>query len=124
MVTNNPYKPPVESRESDSRLANGLPVLVLWIVLAGGVWFGRSQLLPIYHDFELVLPPVTTLVAHRFAPPFLLLIGAAFYFAVTKTENLKRRWLNNVSIMTALGFSAVAAYSFFRPFVVLVSDLG
>lgn len=125
MTTDNPYTPPTEPQNPAGswEWLSGVPALILWFVLAAGVWYGQLQLLPIYEDFGVVLPPVTRLAGQAPVPLVLLLIGVAFCIAAIKTENRKRRLLNNLSMITVLCLSAVAIYAFLRPFIGLTSDL-
>ena len=124
--SDNPYLAPIARSSTFSGVPSlrGTVSCLLWYALAGGIWFGRSQMVPIYEDFDVRLPLVTRFVIHPLSPLVLAIIGCGFLMVTTmaRTQKYHRR-IQIISIVATIGLAAVAAFGFFLPLVVMIESL-
>ena len=122
----NPYAAPLErsSFRPAARPVAGILCFSLWLLLAGGVWFGRTQMLPVLQDLEVNLPAVTQLVLSAPYPVVIVLVGLAFAAAISAVHNSTYyRWLWSISVVTTIALGLLSVYGFFRPLVTLITPL-
>ena len=122
----NPYASPLErsSFRPASRPVAGILSFSFWLLLAGGVWFGRAWMLPVLEDFNVDLPPVTRLVLSAVYPAVIVLVGLAFTALICATHNSTHyRWSWSISAVTMTALGLLSIYGFFRPLVTLTTPL-
>lgn len=102
----------------------GILCFSLWLLLAGGVWFGRTQMLPVFQDFDVKLRAVTRLVLSALYPLAIVLVGLAFAAVICAAHNSTYyRWLWSISLVTTTALGLLSVYGFFRPLVTLITPL-
>ena len=114
----NPYASPLE--RSSFRAATwplaGILCFLLWLLLAAGVWFGRAQILPVFDEFDMLLPPLTQLVLSPLYLLVIILLGIAFTAVICVAHNSTHyRWLWLLSVATMIALGLLSVYGFFWP---------
>lgn len=101
-----------------------LGCLLYWFVFAVGIWFGRTQIVPLYQEFGFPIPAVMLFFTYPLSPFVLSFTGIGFAAGMALARNLyQRRTLQIYSVAATTGMVAVAAYGFLPPLVILITSL-
>lgn len=97
---------------------------LLWLALAGAIWYGRTQLAPIFEDFDVSLSAMALLFVHPLSPLMVIIVGAGFRGGLALMSSFRRRYVMQItSVVTALVIFALAAYAYLRPLMILIQEL-
>ena len=122
----NPYSPP----QADPAMRTGVPAATyvfacaIWLLLGACVWFGQSQLAPIYEDFDVELPRLTQLFLQPVLPAVLGILSLAVATLLYRASSSTQRQALTIA-SSFIGFTVItlAVYALFAPLVTLVQGL-